>query len=94
MSQYDAGLEMYFLVSGTCEALMYKEFIDPAEEEVPGGDRPPTALKGDLDERAVNVVATLAESDCFGEAALICNLLQPFSVRTATLCRVRGDAAL
>ena len=93
LSQFDASLELFFLASGTAQVLALEE----TDEVDADGDRAGTmrSHSGAAAEDELQLLQVISEGASFGEVPFLFHLPQPFTVRTASLCRVlclRRDA--
>jgi CRP-like cAMP-binding protein len=104
--QYDAAVEMYFVVSGSLDVLFDDGGIDDDYSECeyldsPSSDSEPRETSN-LEPQHVKsydsinaadhasrkiVCDTLSAGDTFGETSFFFNVLQPFTIRTNSVCR-------
>jgi ankyrin repeat protein len=77
LSQFDGSLELFFLASGQAEVLALEE-VDEDDGSADGGAEAEESV----------LLETIGEGASFGEVPFLFHLPQPFTVRTATLCRV------
>lgn len=100
VSQSDAAFEMFFMVSGAAEVLLEDEtVIVPKQRAVRRSSSRTSLLRHSQDDgmddsshdlRQIKYisVSTVGKGECFGETSFMFNLLQPFTVRTSTICRM------
>ena len=90
LTQADAPLSMYFVVSGCLSGLLAVEQMNPGEPAAGDDLEQGAAANDDVTSAEQLCVCEYRRSDVFGELAVVFGLQQPFTVCGQHLCRLLG----